>query len=443
VRKIFGTDGARGVANKEITVELAVKIGRAVSEYFRGDGPVLIGEDTRLSSPMLRNAVAAGIASNGVDAVIAGIIPTPAVSLLTSLGNFCAGVVISASHNPIEYNGIKVFAHNGFKLEDEVEEEIENLINKITLATLPAGIHIGNITEDTALRESYIGHLIGRFPLKLSGLKIAVDAAFGATYFTTIETLKRLGAELVVYGAEPDGSRINVNCGSTNPQIISDLTKSLKADIGISHDGDGDRVIFSDSFGNIIDGDETMLIIGKWLHKKGRLKNDTVVGTVMSNMGIEKAFVENGIKFLRTSVGDRYVLSEMIKSGAIIGGEQSGHIIFLEESSTGDGLITALMLLTVMKDEGKPLSELRNGIVHFPQILTNVRVKDKSIALKENFKDFVANEEKLLGNRGRILVRPSGTEPLIRIMVEGEDENEIKNISSKIKKFLEGIKCVE
>jgi len=443
VRKIFGTDGARGVANKEITVELAVKIGRAVSQYFRGDGPVLIGEDTRVSSPMLRNAVAAGIASNGVDIITAGIIPTPAVSLLTRLGNFCAGVVISASHNPIEYNGIKVFAHNGFKLEDEVEEEIEHLLDKINMTTLPKGIQIGKITEDTNLRESYVNHLVKSFPLSLAGLKIAVDAAFGATHFTTIETLKRLGGDLITYGTEPDGSRINVNCGSTNPHIISELTKASRSVIGVSHDGDGDRVIFADSEGNIVDGDETMLIIGKWLHKKGKLKNNTVIGTIMSNIGIERAFIENGIRFLRTSVGDRYVLSEMIKSGAIIGGEQSGHIIFLEESSTGDGLITALMLLTVMNDEGKPLSELRKGIVHFPQILTNVRVKDKNIADKEEFKDFVASESKLLGDKGRIFVRPSGTEPLIRIMVEGEDENEIKNISLKIKQFLEGLKCVE
>ena len=443
MRKIFGTDGARGIANKEITVELAVKIGRAVSEYFKGDGPVLIGEDSRVSSPMLRGAVAAGIASNGVDVITAGVIPTPAVSLLTRLGNFCAGVVISASHNPIEYNGIKVFAHNGFKLEDEIEEEIEHLLDKVDLTNLPQGSLIGKVVEDTKLRESYVNRLVDRFSLNLTGVKIAVDTAFGATYFTTPETLRRLGAELVTFGAEPDGSRINVNCGSTNPHIISELTESSKSDIGISHDGDGDRVIFSDSRGSIVDGDETMLIIGKWLHKKGKLKNNIVVGTVMSNMGIERAFVKNGIRFLRTSVGDRYVLSEMIKREATIGGEQSGHIIFLDESSTGDGLITALMLLRVLIDEGKPLSELRKGIVHFPQLLTNVKVKDKNIAQDKRFKDFVESEIKLLGNKGRIVVRPSGTEPLIRIMVEGENEGEIKNISVRIKEFLEGLKCVE
>jgi phosphoglucosamine mutase len=442
VRKIFGTDGVRGIANKEITVELAVKIGRAVSEYFKGDGPVLIGEDSRLSSPMLRGAVAAGIASNGVDVITAGIIPTPAVSLLTRLGSFCAGVVISASHNPIEYNGIKVFAHNGFKLEDEIEEEIEHLLDKVDLTNLPEGIRIGKIAEDIKLREFYINRLVDRFSLNLTGVKIAVDTAFGATYFTTPETLRRLGAELVTFGAEPDGSRINVNCGSTNPHIISELTESSKSDIGISHDGDGDRVIFSDPRGGIVDGDETMLIIGKWFHKKSKLKNNIVVGTVMSNMGIERAFVENGIRFLRTSVGDRYVLSEMIKRDVAIGGEQSGHIIFLDESSTGDGLITALMLLRVLIDEGKPLSELRKGIVHFPQLLTNVRVKNKNIAQDKRFKDFVESEIKLLGNKGRIVVRPSGTEPLIRIMVEGENEGEIKNISARIKEFLEGLKCV-
>ena len=443
MRKIFGTDGARGIANKEITVELAVKIGRAVSEYFRGDGPVLIGEDTRISSSMLRSAVAAGIASSGLDVIVAGVIPTPAISLLVHLGDFSAGVVISASHNPIGYNGIKVFAHNGFKLEDEVEEEIEQLLNKININTLPEGSFIGKIMEDLNLRESYISYLVERFTLNLSNVKIAVDTAFGATHFTTPETLRRLGAELITSGTEPDGSRINVNCGSTNPHVISELTKGSKSHIGISHDGDGDRVIFADSHGNVVDGDETMLIIGKWLHKKDKLKNNTVVGTVMTNLGIERVFIESGIKFLRTPVGDRYVLREMLKSGAVIGGEQSGHIIFLDESSTGDGLITALMLLTVMNDEGKPLSELRKGIVHFPQLLINVRVKDKSMAYDKRFKDFVESEAKALGNKGRIVVRPSGTEPLIRIMVEGEDEGEVKNMSARIKEFLEGLKCVE
>jgi phosphoglucosamine mutase len=443
MRKIFGTDGARGIANKEITVELAVKIGRAVSEYFRGDGPVLIGEDTRLSSPMLRNAIAAGIASSGLDVVAAGVIPTPAVSLLTRLGDFCAGVVISASHNPIEYNGIKVFSHNGFKLEDEVEEEIEKLLDSINLKNLPEGTHIGKIMEDFDLRESYINYLVERFALNLSGVKISVDTAFGATHFTTPETLRRFGSELVTSGTEPDGNRINVHCGSTNPQIISELTKGSKSRIGISHDGDGDRVIFSDSDGNVVDGDETMLIIGRWLHKKGKLKNKVVVGTVMTNMGIERAFADSGIKLLRTPVGDRYVLHEMLNSHAVIGGEQSGHIIFLDESTTGDGLITSLILLQVMIDENMPLSELRKGIVHFPQILTNVKVKDRGIAENRKFKEFVENEKKALGNRGRIVIRPSGTEPLIRIMVEGEDDYEIRNISAKIKEFLEGLKCAE
>ncbi len=437
MRKIFGTDGARGVANRELSVEVAVKIGRAVATVFGESKAILIGEDTRISSPMLRNAVSAGVASTGKDVVTCGIVPTPAVSLITFKKGFGAGIMVSASHNPVQYNGIKPFDRFGFKLSDETEIEIEKLVEN-PQENLPAGDRVGNIAEDKTLADFYISHITSRFPLDLSNLKIAVDTAFGATCRTTPETLRNLNADLFLYGAEPDGRRINVNCGSTHIETVKEFALERGADIGIAHDGDGDRVLFTDEKGNVVDGDETMLIIARYLKEKGKLKNDTVVGTVMSNMGVVKAFEESGIKFVRAPVGDRYVLREMQKHGAVIGGEQSGHVIFLEESHTGDGLITALMLLKVVSETGLPLSKLHEGIKHYPQILENVPVKDKSVIEKESVKGFIKREEKKLGDRGRILVRPSGTEPLIRIMVEGIDREEIEKVALRIKEKIEG-----
>ncbi len=437
MRKIFGTDGARGIANKELTVEVAVKIGRAVASLFKNKGTILIGEDTRISSPMLRNAVSAGIASYGVNVVTAGIVPTPAISLLTFKKGFDAGVMISASHNPIEYNGIKPFDRFGFKLSDETEIEIEKLVENFD-KTLPEGDRVGTVSHNNSLSDFYIEHLTSRFPLNLSKLKIAVDTAFGATYRTTPETLKKLNANLFLFGTEPDGTRINVNCGSTHMETITRFASERGADVGIAHDGDGDRVLFVDEKGKLVDGDETMLIIARYLKEKGKLKNNTVVGTVMSNMGVVRAFEESGIKFVRAPVGDRYVLREMLKYDAVIGGEQSGHIIFLEESKTGDGLITALMLLRVLTEKGVPLSKLHEGVEHYPQILENVPVKDKTIIQKESIKNFIEKEKKRLGERGRILVRPSGTEPLIRIMVEGIDPDKIREVALEIRKKIEG-----
>ncbi len=436
MRKIFGTDGARGIANIELTPDLAMRIGVALGYKIGSAGNVLIGEDTRVSSPMLRCAVASGLASAGVNVSLAFVLPTPAISLLTREKQFSAGVVVSASHNPIEFNGIKIFGNSGLKLEDSEEEEIERLIELEDRKWL-ASRHIGRIESEEHLKEYYIDRILQWFPLDLSSFKVAVDSAFGATYYTTPETLTRLKATVFASGNSPDGERINVHCGSTHPQVITELVKKSHVNIGISHDGDGDRVIFCDENANVVDGDETMLIIGKHLKAKGKLRNDTVVGTVMTNMGVEKGFTEAGIRFLRTKVGDRYVVSEMIRSGAVLGGEQSGHIIYMERSCTGDGLITALLLLQVMFEENKPLSELRKGIERFPQILVNVRVKDKSVANNEGFVDLVKKEEEALKGRGRILVRPSGTEPLIRIMVEGENEVEINRVAERLKEYLE------
>ncbi|MEA3314104.1 MAG: phosphoglucosamine mutase [Caldisericota bacterium] len=438
MRKIFGTDGVRGIANKELTAELALNLGRAAGFIFKNGASFLVGEDTRVSSPMLRNAVSAGIASIGVDVVQAGIVPTPAVSLFTRLMHFSSGIVVSASHNPVEYNGIKLFDIDGCKLKDELEEKIEQILkDNFKGYDMPHGDALGRITVDETFKDKYISHLYKRFPLDLNGVKIVVDSAFGATYYTTPVMLKACGGEVIPYNNEPDGKKINVNCGSTTPSFISSVTVKIGADIGIAHDGDGDRVIFSDENGTIVDGDETMLIISRHLKSKGFLVNDTVVGTVMSNIGIEKAFKESGIRFVRAPVGDRYVLEEMNKQGAIVGGEQSGHIIFIKENHTGDGLVTALVLLSVMKETGKPLSELRRGIVHFPQILVNMDVKSKKIIQKESVKQFIQKEQLCIEGRGRILVRPSGTEPLIRIMVEGESESEIKEIADRIRLFIE------
>lgn len=434
MRKIFGTDGARGVANVEITPEISLKIGVALGKIFYGNGSILIGEDTRISSEMIRLALATGIVSASTDVTIGYVMPTPAVSLLLRImKNFSAGAVISASHNPIEFNGIKVFDKDGFKLSDEKEEEIEKLFEgKIERSP----VNVGKVFYDENIRDFYVDYISKRFPLNLSRFRIALDLAHGATYYTTTQTIKKLGGEVYPINDTPDGRRINVECGSTHPQVISKHTVSVNAVIGISHDGDGDRVILSTEDGKIVDGDDIMVILGRYFKKKGLLKNNTIVGTVMTNIAIENAIKKEGINFVRAPVGDRYVLQEMLRTGAILGGEQSGHIINLLESVTGDGLITALSVLEVMIEEQKPLSELVEGLDRFPQILVNAKVKDKSIVNDEKFKKFVKDIEKELPF-GRILIRPSGTEPVIRIMVEGESEIKIRDIANKIKEFLE------
>jgi len=434
MRKIFGTDGARGIANVEITPEVSLRIGVAIGKIFYGNGPILIGEDTRLSSEMIRLALATGIISASTDVTIGFVMPTPAVSLLLRImKNFSAGAVISASHNPIEFNGIKIFNKDGFKLSDEKEEEIESLIDK-DIERSP--VNIGKVFYDESIRDFYIDYISKRFPLNLSQVKIALDLAHGATYYTTPQTLKKLNGELFPINDTPDGHRINVECGSTHPQVISKHTLKVGAHIGISHDGDGDRVILSDENGRIVDGDDIMVILGRHFKKKGLLKNNTIVGTVMTNLAIENALKKEGINFVRAPVGDRYVLKNMLEYGAILGGEQSGHIINLLESVTGDGLITALSVLEVMIEEQKPLSKLVEGLERFPQTLVNAKVKDKNVVNDEKFKKFVSEVEKELKS-GRILIRPSGTEPVIRIMVEGDNEIKIKDLANKIKEFLE------
>ena len=441
--KLFGTDGIRGIANKDLTPELAFKVGRAGAYVLsKGKkGKILVGKDTRKSGDMLEAAITAGICSIGLDVISVGVVPTPAVAYLTKKYNALAGVVISASHNPVEYNGIKFFNENGFKLADEIEEEIENyILGDQEISFRPIKGEIGKvIVEDNGYKD-YIAYLKSTIDNDLSGLKIAVDCGNGAVYKIAPELLKELGAEIVVISDEPNGVNINVECGSTNPSLVQSLVRESKADIGLSFDGDADRLIAVDEKGNIIDGDHIIAICGTYLHEHNKLKNNAVVGTIMTNIGLDIYLKSKGINIVKTKVGDRYVLEEMLKSGYVLGGEQSGHIIFLEHSTTGDGLLTALQLINVMKETGKKASELNSIMTSFPQILVNAKVKNelKNSCLKdERIKAEIEKVENILQGEGRVVIRPSGTEPLIRVMIEGKDLDKIEKLARDLAAFIE------
>lgn len=442
--KLFGTDGVRGVANTELTVELAYRLGRA-GAYILTKGKekskVVIGKDTRISGDMLEAALLAGICSVGVDVLSVGIVPTPAVAYLTRKYNAQAGVVISASHNPVEYNGIKFFDSNGYKLDDEMEMQIEEIIlGKENIFINPTGVEIGrNIVLDNAVKD-YTDYLKKSIDIDFSGIKIAVDCGNGAAYKAAPTLLKELGAELIVINDIPNGININVECGSTYPDKLQKLVVDSKADVGISFDGDADRLIAVDEKGNIVDGDFIMAICGIQLKKQGKLYGDTVVATVMSNMGLDICFKENDIDIIKTKVGDRYVLQEMMEKGYCLGGEQSGHIIFLDYNTTGDGLLTALQLISVLRSSDKKLSELAGVMTTLPQILVNAKVDNtkKKIYLND---DIIVNEIKKLEEKfhgkGRVLIRPSGTEPLIRVMIEGKDRTEITHMAKNLAELIE------
>jgi phosphoglucosamine mutase len=441
--KLFGTDGIRGIANKDLTPELAFKVGRAGAYVLsKGKkGKILVGKDTRKSGDMLEAAITAGICSIGLDVISVGVVPTPAVAYLTKKYNALAGVVISASHNPVEYNGIKFFNENGFKLADEIEEEIENyILGDQEISFRPIKGEIGKvIVEDNGYKD-YIAYLKSTIDNDLSGLKIAVDCGNGAVYKIAPELLKELGAEIVVISDEPNGVNINVECGSTNPSLVQSLVRESKADIGLSFDGDADRLIAVDEKGNIIDGDHIIAICGTYLHEHNKLNNNTVVGTIMTNIGLDIYLKSKGINIVKTKVGDRYVLEEMLKSGYVLGGEQSGHIIFLEHSTTGDGLLTALQLINVMKETGKKASELNSIMTSFPQVLVNAKVKNelKNSCLKdERIKAEIEKVENELKGEGRVVIRPSGTEPLIRVMIEGKDLEKIEKLAKDLAGFIE------
>lgn len=424
--KYFGTDGIRGIANKDLTTDLAMRVGVAAGTFFKGD--IVVSKDPRLSSDMLESALVSGILSAGVNVYEMGILPTPAVSLILSADGKSGGAMISASHNPIDYNGIKFFSKNGIKLKESEEMEIERLMEE--RITLPYG-RGGRLIDFKDAREMYIEKILSMNRLNLKGVKVALDGAFGATTTVLAEIFERLNANVYIFNGEPDGKRINVNCGSTHPQFLSEKVLQVKADVGFTFDGDGDRVISIDEKGNVVDGDEMMFILSKNLNLK------SIVITVMSNFGLRKLLKKYNITFYEVPVGDRNVLHKMFDTKSPLGGEQSGHIIYLPQSRTGDGIITSLLILSVMLKENKPLSFLRREFVRFPQVLRNIRVKDKNSVMKDEtfLKEVRVWNEKLNG-RGRVLVRPSGTEDLIRIMVEGEKEEETKTIASLIEESL-------
>ncbi|MDP2401935.1 MAG: phosphoglucosamine mutase, partial [Actinomycetota bacterium] len=378
--RLFGTDGVRGVANVELTPELAFRLGEAAGHFLgdKGMGHIVVGKDTRRSGDMLEAALVAGICSGGADALVCGVVPTPAVALLTRELAADGGVVISASHNPPDYNGIKFFSREGFKLPDDLEDEIEEFTRRERDWQRPTGASIGRVRVIEGAAARYVAHAVDSIDVDLEGLTVAVDCGHGAASVATVDALKELGAKVVALNCDFDGMDINVGCGSTDLSALSALVASHDVDLGIAHDGDADRVLAVDETGREVDGDIIMAICAAHLHESGRLRGGTVVGTVMSNMGFEVAMRERGINVIKTKVGDRYVLEQMQSSGAILGGEQSGHIIFMEHNTTGDGLVTALQLAAVMKRTDLPLSELRQVMRRYPQVLRNVTVRDRA-----------------------------------------------------------------
>lgn len=442
---LFGTDGVRGIANKELTVDLAYKLGQAgayvLTKENKHKATIIIGSDTRISGEMLTAAMIAGICSVGADTLSIGIVPTPAVSYLTREYGADAGVVISASHNPVEYNGIKFFNKDGYKLSDQIEEEIEALIaNNNKEIELPIGTAIGKVVYRSECIYDYIRYAKRQIGTKLDGLKVVIDCANGASYVSAPEALRQLGAEVIIIHNEPDGTNINKKCGSTHMNDLQQYVKQVEADLGLAFDGDADRCLAVDQKGNIVDGDQIMAICGLYMKEQGRLKKNTIVATVMSNLGFFIMGKEQGVDIEQTKVGDRYVLEKMIEEGYNIGGEQSGHIIFLDENTTGDGLLTALHLMEVMKMTGKSLSTLASVMEVLPQVLVNAKIKNENKETYVNDEVIMSAiktvEEKFSGN-GRVLIRPSGTEPLVRVMIEGKNRDELLVDATKLAKLME------
>lgn len=443
MKKYFGTDGVRGVANESLTPELAFRLGRFggyVLTRDRENPKVIIGKDTRISGDMLEGALLAGLLSIGAEVMRLGVISTPGVAYLTKAMSADAGIMISASHNPVEDNGIKFFGPDGFKLTDEQEKEIEELMDKEDELPRPTGKDVGTVNAYFEGGQKYLSYLKDTIENDFDGLTIALDCAHGATSSLATHLFADMEADLHTIGSSPNGLNINDGVGSTNPEKLRQLVLEVEADIGLAFDGDGDRLIAVDEKGNIVDGDQIMYICGKFMKSKGALRENTIVSTVMSNIGFYKALDENGIHSEKTAVGDRYVMEEMRKGGYNLGGEQSGHIIFLDFITTGDGLLSALQLVNVMKETGKPLSELAGEMSIFPQVLKNVRVTDKNEALTNPIilKEIEAAEEEL-GDEGRVLVRPSGTEPLVRVMVEAKTEEACHTYADRVVAVIEDV----
>jgi phosphoglucosamine mutase len=444
VRAHFGTDGVRGVANDDLTPELAFAIGRAGATALAHESerhrPVIVGRDTRLSGTMLEAAIVAGITSVGRDVLQVGIVPTPAVARITVAEDAAAGVMISASHNPIADNGIKFFGPDGFKLSDDLEHEIEALMEREDLPR-PTGIDVGVARIAANLGKHYYDELYGT-GADLRGLRVVVDGAFGAAYAMAPYALRKLGADVIEINCENDGARINVECGATHLGPLQSAVERATSDadgsvIGVAFDGDADRALFVDETGTIVSGDHVMFAIGCALHARGVLAHDTIVGTVMSNIGFERALARARITLVRTAVGDRYVLERMKSGGFVLGGEQSGHIIDLRRNTTGDGPMTAVTLLGLMREQGATLHELVRDVVVAPQILVNVRTPHKNVLEVETVREAIASAESELAGSGRLLIRPSGTEPLIRVMAEGDDREAIERIAGDLARRIE------
>jgi phosphoglucosamine mutase len=424
--RLFGTDGVRGIANADLTPELAFRLGEAAGHFLgdKGRGRIVVGRDTRRSGEMLEAAMVAGICSGGADALVAGIVPTPAVAFLTREMGADGGVVISASHNPAAYNGIKLFSRDGFKLPDELEDEIEEFTVSERDWERPIGAEIGRMIHVDDAVARYVAHAIDTLDTDLTGMSIAVDCGHGAASVATPRALRELGATVISVNCEWNGMDINDGCGSTDLGPLTELVKSHQVDFGIAHDGDADRVLAVDDEGNEVDGDFIMAICAVQMKEQGTLPGDTVVSTVMCNLGFEVAMREHGINVIKTKVGDRYVLEQMRSSGATLGGEQSGHVIFLEHNTTGDGLITALQIAAAIKRSGSSLSRLRTVMTRYPQVLVNVPVKDRGLlGASSAVAAAISEAEEMLGESGRVLVRASGTEPLVRVMAEAADSS--------------------
>ena len=438
--RLFGTDGARGIANKELTCELAMQIGRAAAmvlaaKHITRPG-VMIGKDTRMSSDMLESAIAAGLCSVGADVLLLGVVPTPAVAYLVREKGYDAGVMISASHNPCEYNGIKIFKSDGYKLPDAVEEQIEQIIlDEAAVPPVRIGGEVGKVRSDPAMREEYIRHVYRTSDYIFADMHIALDCANGSAAYTAPKLFADLGAQCELLACEPDGVNINRDCGSTHLQNLQSYVREHHLDAGFAFDGDADRLLCVDADGNVVDGDKIICICASDLKSRGKLRNDTAVVTVMSNMGLRKFCEERGIRTENTKVGDRYVLENMLQNDYVLGGEQSGHVIFLDYANTGDGQLTAVQVLNVMKRTGRTLASLASEMEVFPQVLQNVRVSNMGkirLATDPEVQAAIAEAEKELGESGRVLVRVSGTEPLVRVMLEGKDRALIEKLCGEI-----------
>ncbi len=442
--RMFGTDGVRGVANTELTARIAYDLGRA-GAYVLTEGAhkpkILVAKDTRISGDMLESALIAGILSVGAEAVVLGVVPTPAVAYLTRKYGADAGVMISASHNPVEYNGIKFFNDKGYKLSDELENDIQGVIeNDFKGVPNPIGTELGRETFEVSALDDYIEFAKNTIPYSLKGLKVALDCANGASYKSSVKAFRELGADVFVINDNPDGTNINEKCGSTHPEELMEYVVKKGCDLGFAFDGDADRCLAVDEKGNLINGDFILMLCAKYLKDIGKLRDNTLVVTVMSNLGLDIACKKENINLVKTCVGDRYVLEKMVEDKYVLGGEQSGHVIFLDYNSTGDGLVTALQITGIVKKKETPLSKLCSIMKELPQVLANATVpndKKDSYLTDNEIQGEIKKIEKILNGVGRVLIRPSGTEPLVRVMLEGEDQAELDKMAHNLANLIE------